>query len=114
MHGLLHDLFLYDWKTDKNHGRLHGIRHPKKALKNALKICHLSKKEQDIIKKHMWPLTLAFPLYPESYVVTFVDKYCASRESYLYFKDWLKSIILAKKILRYSYIFLAINILRVI
>lgn len=112
--GLLHDLFLYDWKTDKNHGRFHGIYHPAKALKNAMKIYTLSAKEQDIIKKHMWPLTLSFPRYPESYIVTFVDKYCASRESYDYFKDYMKSLILSKKISRYAYLFLAINIIKIL
>ena len=88
--GLLHDLFLYDWKTDKNHGKLHGIYHPQTALKNAMKICPLSTKEKDIIIKHMWPVTLRLPRYPESYLVTLVDKYCASRESYSYLKNYVK------------------------
>lgn len=88
--GLLHDLFLYDWKTDKNHGRFHGYTHPKRALNNALNICSLSKKEKDIIKKHMWPLTLPLPLYIESYIVTFVDKVCATKEIYSHIKNKYK------------------------
>ena len=105
--GLLHDLFLYDWKTDKNHGKLHGIYHPQKALKNAMKIYNLSKKEQDIIKKHMWPLTLSLPRYPESYVVTFVDKYSAIQESFVFYNSWLTK----KKFYKYAYIFLCLLIL---
>ena len=31
--GLLHDLFLYDWKTDKNHGHLHRIYSSKACFK---------------------------------------------------------------------------------
>lgn len=84
--GLLHDLFLYDWKTDKNHGKLHGYTHPKRALKNALEITTLSKKEINIIKRHMWPLTLCPPLYLEGFIVTFVDKYLATHECITYFK----------------------------
>ena len=44
------------------------------------------KKEQDIIKKHMWPVTLALPRYKESYVITLVDKYSAMKESLGYYK----------------------------
>ena len=85
---MVHDLFLYDWRKREN-GRkgLHAFTHPKSSLENALKIIDLSKKEQDIILKHMWPLTLKFPKYYESWVVTFVDKYCAISESFNhYFK----------------------------
>lgn len=28
----------------------------------------------------MWPVTLKLPGYTESYIVTFVDKYCATAE----------------------------------
>jgi len=36
--------------------------------------------EKDIIRKHMWPATKELPSYKESYVVSFVDKYCAVLE----------------------------------
>ena len=42
--------------------------------------------EKDIILKHMWPLTFKLPTYSESYIVTTADKYCATREFFLYFK----------------------------
>ena len=47
--GLLHDLFLYDWRKREN-GRkgLHAFTHPKEALRQALTITELNDKEQDI------------------------------------------------------------------
>lgn len=78
--GLLHDLFLYDRHAEDYEGRGHMRRHPLIALENAREICELNKIEEDIIKKHMWLITLRPPRYKESFVVTFVDKYCALRE----------------------------------
>ena len=80
---MLHDLFLYDWRKRQD-GRkgLHGFTHPKTSLENAKKLFELSKKEEDIILKHMWPLTAKFPRYKESWVVIGVDKYCAIKESF--------------------------------
>ena len=80
--GMVHDLFLYDWRVKSaEHKPLHGFRHPRIALNNALKLFDLSKKEQDIILKHMWPLTVVPPRYWESFIVSCVDKYCAIKES---------------------------------
>lgn len=82
---LLHDYFQYDWHDwddPKNtHAPLHGFYHPGIALKNALKEFVLSECEQDIIKKHMWPLTVVPPSYKESWVVTLADKYVSARET---------------------------------
>ena len=79
---MLHDFYYYDWRNKKVEGqkKFHAFRHPSIALKNALDIFELNDKEKDIIKKHMWPLTIKFPSYPESYIVTLVDKYCATIE----------------------------------
>lgn len=82
----MHDLFYYDWREDDLSHKLHGYRHPGFALKNAYYLCGtLSPRERDIIKKHMWPLTVLPPKYPESYVVTAMDKYCAAIEMYYSF-----------------------------
>jgi len=70
---LLHDLFFYDWLREGP--KLHGFRHPRISLRNAREVTTLSKKEEDIIKKHMWPLTIIPPRYPESWIVCFVDTY---------------------------------------
>lgn len=78
--GLLHDFFLYDWHYEKPYKGLHGFIHPEIALKNADEHFELNKIERDIIKKHMWPMTVVLPKYKESYVVMIVDKVCASME----------------------------------
>lgn len=78
--GLLHDLYLYDWRTKKVDGTNHAAWHPRVALDNARKITEINKVEKDAILKHMWPCTLIPPRYRESYVVTFVDKVCAMCE----------------------------------
>lgn len=80
---LLHDYFLYDWH-DKNHRsikKLHGFYHPGIALKNASKEYKLTSRERDIIKKHMWPLTIVPPQCREAWIVTTADKYCSLLET---------------------------------
>lgn len=81
---LLHDFFLYDWRNhdvpDLPEDKFHGIEHPKIALNNAARHFFLNDIEKDIIIKHMWPLTLVPPKYKESFIVSFADKYLASRE----------------------------------
>lgn len=74
--GMLHDLFLYDWRKKRPDGKgLHAFRHPRVALNNAMKIVDLNKVEQDAILKHMWPLTVVLPKYKVSYIITLADKY---------------------------------------
>jgi uncharacterized protein len=75
---LLHDLFYYDWLREGPNW--HGIRHPRIAIQNAQEVTSLSAKEEDIIKKHMWPLTVIPPRYVESWVVIFCDIYCSWRD----------------------------------
>ena len=107
--GFLHDLFLYDWHVkSEEHKPLHGFRHPYIALKNASKLYALSKKEQDIIKKHMWPLTVILPKYTESYIVTFVDKYCATQETLKHYIENKKF----QKLYRYAYLFFGLIIFK--
>lgn len=80
---LLHDYFLYDWH-DKNHieiARLHGFYHPGIALRNAGKEYKLTARERDIIKKHMWPMTVVPPRCREAWLVTAADKYCSALET---------------------------------
>ena len=62
---------------------LHGYRHPNYACLNAKELYPLlSEKEEKIIRRHMWPLTLMPPGSKEGFVVTFADKYCATIEVY--------------------------------
>ena len=82
--GMLHDMFLYDWHT---HGRLtgerlHGLTHPKRALKNAGKYFSLNPTEKDVILSHMWPVTFfRFPCTKEGWIIVLTDKYCGLLET---------------------------------
>ena len=79
--GLLHDFFLYDWHSTSLDEGLHGFQHPQIALNNANMEFDMNEIEQDIILKHMWPLTISkMPKYKESVVVNLMDKYSALGE----------------------------------
>lgn len=79
--GILHDLFYYDWREkDKSH-KWHGYVHPGFALKNARELLgELDPLLENIILRHMWPLTLTPPKYKEAMIVSLADKYCAWQE----------------------------------
>lgn len=80
---LLHDYFLYDWHDKAylvNRQRLHGFHHPAIALENASKEYQLTDRQRDIIRKHMWPLSVVPPVCREAWVVTTADKYCSLME----------------------------------
>ncbi len=82
--GLLHDLFLYDWHTyrpARGEG-LHGFTHPRRALENARRYFALTPVEEDVILRHMWPLTPRLPATAEGRVVTMVDKYVSLLETF--------------------------------
>lgn len=106
---MLHDLFLYDWRTRQPDRKgLHAFTHGKTACQNACKLFDLNDKEKDIIIKHMWPVTISFPKSFEGFILTFVDKYCAMSESF----EILKSRLFMKKTFRYAYLFLSLIIIK--
>ena len=107
---MLHDLFLYDWRK-KQEGRtgLHAFTHGKLACKNASELFSLNAKEKDMIITHMWPVTLKIPSSLEGLILTFVDKYCATSETF----KVCKTKLFMKKSFRYAYVFLCLLILRV-
>lgn len=79
---VLHDYFLYDWHRWK--GKLHGFYHPEAALENAEKDFDLTDKEKNIIRSHMWPLTLFhMPASREAWTVSIADKICSFQETLL-------------------------------
>ncbi len=92
---LLHDFFLYDWRNhdvpDLPRDKFHGLEHPKIAAANAKKHFSINDMEEDIILKHMWPLTMMPPKYKESFVVSFVDKYLSSKEFIIEYKKRAKA-----------------------
>lgn len=83
---MLHDFYLYDWHIpDKSH-KLHGFIHPALALKNSRKYFKLNKIEEDIIEKHMWPLTLTrIPRCREAALVCLIDKCCSLAETFNFY-----------------------------
>lgn len=80
---LLHDFFLYDWHTHfRDTGdRFHGLTHPAKARDNAVKYFDIGEMEQNMILRHMWPLTPIPPRSAEGLVLLFADKVCSLRET---------------------------------
>ncbi len=76
---LLHDFYTTPWQTAPKVKRIrdmHGFMHPKIAYQNAkYYFPHLmNSKIEDIITKHMFPLTLKIPKYRESWIITTADK----------------------------------------
>ena len=79
---LLHDYFLYDWHDKEHeHKRPHGFFHPSAALCNAKQDFILTRKEENIIQRHMFPLTLIPPGCKEAWLVCLADKVCSTRET---------------------------------
>ena len=51
----------------------------------------------------MWPLTITPPKYKESYILTLMDKFSATKESFEYTVECVKK----NQTLKYTYVFLA-------
>lgn len=79
---MCHDLYLYDWHTGRKRiNGLHGIVHPQIALSIANNHFDLNERQQNIIRSHMFPMTLLHPpKYKEAWIVTLADKFCAVSE----------------------------------
>ncbi len=76
---LLHDFYLYDWHDWAPGHRLHLFTHPGAALQNALeKYPDLTKREQDMIRNHMFPVTpWTLPRTKAGWIICFYDKVAA-------------------------------------
>lgn len=79
---LLHDYFLYDWHIPAPDHRFHGFTHPRAALRNAQRDWQLDAVQQNIIIRHMFPLTPVPPLCREGLLVCLVDKGCSLAETF--------------------------------
>ena len=88
--GLLHDFFLSpEDRTQKD--RLKSVfTHPKQAVLMAKSKFELTKKEEDMIRSHMFPINLSVPKYAESWIVSMVDKCVATNEFAIKFRFRLK------------------------
>ena len=84
---LLHDYYLYDWHDPNKGFRWHGFKHHRYALWNAERDFLLSKKERNIIRTHMFPLTFwNLPRCREAWIVTLADKKVAAEETMLKYR----------------------------
>lgn len=85
---------LHDYFNEEEYLKVKGLDkpriHPFLALNNASKEYFLNNLEKNIIMSHMYPIGRIKPNYPESWVVTSVDKIVATYEYLNYkFKDSL-------------------------
>lgn len=78
---LLHDYFLYDWHVKDDSHKWHGFFHAKKALSNAMEDFELNEVEQNMIKRHMFPLNPIPPRYKEAWILCCADKICSGEET---------------------------------
>lgn len=75
---LLHDYYLYDLHEEGASHRLHWLRHPARALQNAMEhYPGLTGAQQDMIRRHMFPLTPTPPQTGAGWLVCFYDKVAA-------------------------------------
>ena len=81
--GLLHDFYFYNHhcRKDENIKGFHFSAHPMIAFTNAAELFPICELESDMIVCHMWPITKNFPRHRETFVITFVDKFCAVAEA---------------------------------
>jgi uncharacterized protein len=78
----LHDFYLYDWHEKNKFHSWHGFFHPQRACKYATRYFDINEKEQQIIKSHMWPLTLrCLPKSREAVIVSVADKLVSAHET---------------------------------
>lgn len=89
---LLHDYYLYDWHIKEKWHRWHGFRHANFALANALQDFHLTEIEMEIIRKHMWPLTIIPPTCREAWIVNIADTFISFIETIAYRKKSTKML----------------------
>lgn len=82
---LLHDFYLYDWHKARSNVplfKMHGFTHPFTACKNAVRIFGINERTQNIIRSHMWPLTLrTVPSNKAAWLVCVCDKAVATMET---------------------------------
>lgn len=77
---LLHDFFHNEENWRIKDRVKSTFNHPKKAIVNSKELFMLCEKEEDMIRSHMFPVTMSVPKYAESWIVNLVDKGVALTE----------------------------------
>lgn len=102
--GLLHDFFYSPDERDVKERLISTFVHPKKAVSTAKANFELTRKEEDMIRTHMFPVNIAIPKYMESWVVNLVDKTVAISEVATFFKNRMSYVYNLSAILIFSLI----------
>ena len=72
---ILHDYYLYDWRTDKSKMRHHMSSHPYAAAENAERDFGIHEPVKKVIQSHMWPVNFSdFPKTKEARIISNADK----------------------------------------
>ena len=61
---ILHDYYLYDWRSDRSLLKHHGSKHPFISIENAKRDFNIDDKVASLIRSHMWPIN--FKYFPYS------------------------------------------------
>ena len=79
---ILHDYYLYDWRTDSSKKKGHAKNHQIIASENASRDFMISDKVKKVIESHMWPINIKnFPDTKEARIVSLSDKHVALLEA---------------------------------
>ena len=72
---ILHDYYLYDWRTDRSKMKHHLHDHPYIAAENAVKDFGIHEAIKKAIEAHMWPINIKdFPNSKEARIISLADK----------------------------------------
>ena len=80
---ILHDYYLYDWRSNREYRKGHAKNHQKIASENASRDFDVPLEIKKVIESHMWPFNIkSFPNTREAKVVSFADKSVATMEAF--------------------------------
>lgn len=75
---ILHDYYLYDWRSDRSLLKHHGSKHPFISIENAKRDFNIDDKVASLIRSHMWPINFKyFPKTIEARIVCNADTHVA-------------------------------------
>jgi len=78
---ILHDYYLYNWRTTKDRPHPHGKWHPKIAAENAKRDFNISDETKRMIETHMWPFNFFDPPKgKEARLLCNIDTWVATKE----------------------------------
>ena len=78
---ILHDYYLYDWRTDRSKMKSHLSAHPYIAAENAERDFGIHEPIKRVITSHMWPVNfIDFPKTKEARIISLADKHIYIKE----------------------------------